>query len=141
VAAAGDFHRAENRKINVAAADHAKTVSGREIAGRRKLGDRLLAGIDEIGILLAFIGKRTHAEHAILALELNVHSGRNEISNQRWNSDSEIDIKAVAQFLGRALSHLIPGPGHCEFSSSGSTGACGALLDELGGIWHMNDAL
>jgi hypothetical protein len=52
----------------------AKLNRRREIARRRQLGDGLLAGIDEIGILLALIGEGAHAEHAVLALQLHGHA-------------------------------------------------------------------
>ena len=40
-----------------------------EVAGLRQLGDGLLAGVDQVGVLLALERERPHAEHAVLALE------------------------------------------------------------------------
>src|SRR6202040_1123600 len=114
ITAFSDFHRAEDREIDMPAADHAETIGGREIACRLEFGDRLLAGIDKVGVFLPLEGKRSHAEHAVLSLQLHIHAGRDEIRNERWNADPEIDIKSIAQFRGRARRHLIPGPGHCE---------------------------
>src|SRR3546814_7277607 len=42
IAVARDLHRAEDRKIDMTAADHRETVSRREEARRRQCGDRLL---------------------------------------------------------------------------------------------------
>src|SRR3546814_2374262 len=69
IAVARDLHRAEDRKIDMTAADHRETVSRREEARRRKCGDRLLAGVDEIGIDLIIIRKGADAEHAVFRLE------------------------------------------------------------------------
>ena len=78
----------------------------------RQFGDGLLAGVNEVGILLALIGKRAHAEHAVLALKLNVDAVGDEIRHQRRNADAEIDVIAVAQFPGGARRHLFAGPSH-----------------------------
>ena len=94
------------------AADHGEAIGGREITGGRDLGDRLLAGIDEIGILLAFVRERTEPKHAIFALQLHAHPPRDVVRNQRRDADTEIDVEAVAQLLGGALGHLLACPGH-----------------------------
>src|SRR5215467_5846490 len=110
----------------MAAADHGEAVGGREIAGRRDLGDRLFAGIDEIGVLLAFVRERTEAEHAIFALQLHSHPRRDVIRNQRRDADTEIDVEAVAQLLGGAFGHLLACPGH-HTSSPVPAGAAARL--------------
>src|SRR4029077_12004950 len=106
------LHRAEDRKVHVAAADHAERIGRGEIAGRRQFAHRLLAGVDEIGIFLALVGERPHPEHAVLALQLNVHAFGNIVGDQRRNTDAEIDIVAVAQLLRGTRGHLFAGPGH-----------------------------
>ena len=83
-----------------------------EIAGRRQFADRLLAGVDEVGVFLALIGERSHAEHAVLALQADVDAVGDVVRDQRRNADAEIDVVAVAQLLGGAGSHLFAGPGH-----------------------------
>src|SRR5437764_13844258 len=95
----------------MAGAAHGEAVCGREISGGRDLGDRLLAGIDEIGILLAFVRERTEPKHAIFALQLHAHPPRDVVRNQRRDADTEIDVEAVAQLLGGALGHLLACPG------------------------------
>src|ERR1700742_828296 len=96
----------------MAAAYHAEGIGRREIAGRRQLTHRLLARVDKVGVFLALIGKRSHAEHAVLALQRHVDAVGNVVGNQRRDADAEIDVKAVAQFLGGAGGHLFAGPGH-----------------------------
>ena len=112
VAVLGHLHGAEDRQVDVAAADHRETVCGGKIARGRQLGDGLLAGVDEVGVLLAFEWKRAGAEHAVLALELNVHAGRNVVRHQRRNADAEVDVEAVPQLAGGTFRHLLSCPGH-----------------------------
>src|SRR6266516_903215 len=104
------------------APDHGEAVGGRKIAGGRDLGDRLLVGVDEVRILLAFIRERTESEHAVLALQLHAHPRRDVVGNKRRDADTEIDVKAVAQLLGGAFGHLLAGPGH-QTSSPVAAGA------------------
>src|SRR3546814_21200661 len=80
IAVARDLHRAEDRKIDMTAADHRETVSRREEARRRKCGDRLLAGVDEIGIDLIILRKGAEAEHAAFRLKDELADRRNEFS-------------------------------------------------------------
>ena len=70
------------------------------------------------GILLALVGERAEAEHAVLALQLHAHAGRDVVRHQRRDADAEIDVEAVAQLLGGAFGHLIAGPGHQTSSLS-----------------------
>src|SRR5258708_2378531 len=96
----------------MAAAHHAEGFGRREIAGRRQFAHRLLAGVDEVGVFLALVGKRSHAEHAVLALKINVDAVGDIVRHQRRDTDAEIDVIAVAQLLGGARRHLFAGPGH-----------------------------
>jgi hypothetical protein len=112
VAVLGHLHGAQEREVDMAAADHGEGIGGGEIAGRRDLGDGLLARIDEVGILLALIGERAEAEHAVLALQLHAHAVGDVVRHQGRDADAEIDVEAVAQLLGGARRHLVAGPGH-----------------------------
>src|ERR1700693_6124329 len=129
------------------AAHHGEAVGAGEIAGGRQLRYRLLAGVDEVGILLALIGERTHAEHAVLALQLHRHAGRDVVGDQRRNADAEIDVEAVAQLLCRARRHFLASPRHAappydpRLRNLLTALAHGALLDALHRILHMHDAL
>ena len=96
----------------MAAADHAEAGSAVEIAGLRKLADRLLAGVDQVRIDLVVIGKRADAEHPVLALKRDLHAGRDVVGDQRRDADPEIDVIAVAQLLGGAGGHPVAIPRH-----------------------------
>lgn len=62
IAVFGDFHRAKDRHGDLATADHGERGRVVEIGRMRQFGDRLLAGIDKVGVLFAFERKRPHAE-------------------------------------------------------------------------------
>src|SRR4051812_12687640 len=126
VAVLSHLHRAEDRQVDMAAAHHAERIGGGEIAGRRQFAHGLLAGVDEVGVFLALIGERPHAEHAVLALQVHVDAVGDIVRDQRRNADAEIDVIAVAQFLGRARGHLFAGPGH-QTSTPVAAAAAGAL--------------
>ncbi len=58
VALAVHLQRAEDREVDVAAAHHREGVGAREVRGAGQLGHRLLARVDEVGVLLARLGVR-----------------------------------------------------------------------------------
>src|SRR3546814_6970114 len=60
-----DLHCAQNRQIDMPAADHRETIGGAEKAGRRKSSNRLLSGVDQIRIYLIVIGEGPDAEHPV----------------------------------------------------------------------------
>src|SRR5262249_41579808 len=126
VAVLGHLHGAEDREVDVSAADHGEAVGGGKKARGRDFGDRLLAGIDEIGVLFALVGERTEAQHAVLALQLHAHAVRNVVRDQRRYADAEIDVETVTQLLGGAFGHLLAGPGH-HTSSPVPAGAAARL--------------
>ena len=75
-------------------------------------GDGLLAGVDEIGVDLVLGRERPDAEQAVLALQPDVHAGRDVVGDERRHADAEVDVEAVAQLLRRARGHLFAVPGH-----------------------------
>ncbi len=107
VAAVGHFKRAENREIDVSAANLSERIGAREKRGARHRGDGLFAGVDEIGVFFARLGKWSDAEQSVLGLKRDVNSFRNVIGDQCRNPDAEIDIVTIAQFLGGTFRHQI----------------------------------
>ena len=107
VAAVGNFECAENRKIDMAAANLTKRIGAREKGRARHRSDRLFAGVDQIGVHFVFGRERTDAKQAVLGLQGDMNSFRNVIGHQCRNTDPEIDIVPVAQFLGGAFCHQI----------------------------------
>src|SRR5216683_1448005 len=94
------------------AAHHGEGIGRGEIARRRQFAHGLLAGVDEVGVFLALIRERPHAEHAVLALQLHVDAVGDVVRHQGRNADTEIDVIAVLQLLRGARRHLFAGPGH-----------------------------
>src|SRR6185436_11498754 len=111
------------REIDMPAAYHAEGIGRGEIAGVRQFAYRLLAGVDEVGVHLILIGERTHAEHAVLALQADVDAVGDVVRDQRRNADAEVDVIAVAQLFRRARCHLFTGPGHGKSPARSSRGA------------------
>src|ERR1700693_540514 len=109
------------------AAHHAEGFGAGEIAGRRQFAHRLLAGVDQVGVFLALVRKRAHAEHAVLALHADFDAVGDVVRHQRRDADAEIDVIAVAQFLGGARGHLFAGPGHQTSLPVAAAGACSRL--------------
>ena len=107
-----DFHRPQDRQIDVPAADHRETIGRAEITGFGQFGDGLLARIDQVGIDFMGQWKRPHPQHAVFALQRHFHTGRDIVGHQRRDADAEVHIKPVLQFLGGAFGQLVTCPGH-----------------------------
>ena len=89
------------------APDHAERLRAVEIARRRQLGDRLLAGIDQVRVLFSLERERAHSQHSVLALQLNRDPRRNEVRDQGRDADAEIDVEAVLELRRRAARHVV----------------------------------
>jgi hypothetical protein len=44
--------------------------------------------IDQVGVLLARLGVRSHAQQAVLGLQHHVHAGGDEVTGQGWHSNA-----------------------------------------------------
>ena len=102
-----DFHCAQHAKINMAATNHRERVRTRKIRCPGEFAHRLLAGVDEVGIFLAFHRIRADAEHAIFALQNDIHSRWDVIRNKRGHADAEIHVEPIAQFARDPLYDAI----------------------------------
>ena len=72
--------------------------------------DRLLAGVDEVGIDLVSIGKRPHAQHAVLGMQRHFAIVGQEIGDKGRNADAEIDVVSVLQLTRGAPRHILASP-------------------------------
>ena len=99
VALLADLHRAEDREIDLAAADHRERVVRAEDRRARQRRHGLLAGVDEVGVDLVLGRERTDAEHAVLALQPDLDARRHVVGDERRQADAEVDVEAVAQLL------------------------------------------
>ncbi|MNV91335.1 hypothetical protein D3C71_1858210 [compost metagenome] len=100
----------------MAAADHGEAVGAAEIGALGDLGDRLLAGVDQVGVFLALIGEGAHAQHAVFRLQGHDHALGDVVGHQGRNADAQVHIEAVLQLFRGALGQLFAGAGHQTFS-------------------------
>ena len=112
VAALGNLHGAEDRQVDVSAANHGEGIGARKSGRARHEGHRLLSGVDEVGVDFVLTRKRAHAEQAVLRLQSHGDAGGNVVGHQRGNADAEIDVEAVLQLLCGAGGHLMTSPCH-----------------------------
>ena len=130
VAIFGHLQGAQDGKVNMPAADHAEGLRGIEEGTGRQLRNRLLAGIDQIGIFFAFIGEGAKAQHAVFALQLHIKAGGDVIGDQRRDADPKVHIEAIFQFARRTSGHFIAVPGHgfspypWDSAPAAAAGAC-----------------
>ena len=75
-----------------------------------KLADRLLAGVDQVGIDFVVVGEGADAQHPVLRLQGNGDAGGHMVRHQRRDADAQVDVKAVAQLARGAGGHLVAGP-------------------------------
>ena len=76
----------------------------------RQFADRLLAGIDQVGVDFLLGREGADPQHAVFRLQGNGHPRRNMVGNQGRNADPQIDVVAIAQFLRGASGHLVAAP-------------------------------
>ena len=112
VAFFADLHRAEDREVDLAAADHAEAVRAREDARAGQRRHRLLAGVDHVGVDLVLGREGADAQQAVLALQPNLHARGHVIGHHRGQADAEVDVEAVLKFLRGACRHLVSRPSH-----------------------------
>ena len=108
IAVLGDLQAAEHRDIDVAAANHRERRGGVKEAGPGNEVDRLAAGVDQVGVVLAG-GHAGVAEDAVLGLEEDPVGGVDEAGDKRRQTDPEIDDAAGLQLAGDAESDQFAG--------------------------------
>src|ERR1700720_1039030 len=82
----------------MAAADHGEGIGGGKIGGAAEFANRLLSGINQVGINFRFEWIGPNAQHAIFRLQDHFHALRDVVSNERRHAYSEIDVVSVPQF-------------------------------------------
>jgi hypothetical protein len=112
----------------VPAADHGEALCTVEHAAARDDGDRLLAGVDDLGVFLALEGIGAHAEQPVLAVQQDLHALGHVVGHQGRNTDAQVHDESVLKFPGRSLGHLFAGARHRSLrcSSAGAPLSCAA---------------
>ena len=80
----GDLHAAQNGRVDVAAADHGETDGGVEERRAGVDSHGLLAGVDEVGVDIVFVGIRADTEDPVLGVQHDVNTCRQEVRYQGW---------------------------------------------------------
>jgi hypothetical protein len=75
VAGGRHLERAEHADVEVAAAHHREAVGVVEERAARQQRHRLLAGVDQVVVFLAGLGRGAHAQDAVLALQDDLAAG------------------------------------------------------------------
>src|SRR5471032_2207802 len=135
IAVLAHLHGAENGDVDMPAADHGERIGAGEVGSAFDFGDRLLTGVDQVGVELGFGRIRPDSEHTVLRLEDDVDAFGDVVGNHGRNADSEVDVVPVLQFPGGARRDLAASEWH------GLRGPQGALLDPLLVVAALEDAL
>ena len=90
------------------AADHRERIGTRKIAAARYFRHRLLASVDQVRVIFAFVRIWPDAEHAVFGLHDYLDAFRKIIRNQRGDSNAQVDVVAVAHFLRHAPRDEFP---------------------------------
>jgi hypothetical protein len=80
--------------------------------------DGLFAGVDQVGVDVVFGRKRSDAEHAVFALQPDFFVGGHEVGHQGWDTDAQVDVKTVFEFVCRTRGHLVLCPAHIKLPLS-----------------------
>ena len=122
VAGRGDLHRAEDRGVDLPAADHPERRGRVEVRRAPAHGDGLLAGVDEVGVDGVVGGVGADAEDAVLRLQDDLDVVGHVVGHEGRQADAEVDVGAVLELGGGPGGHLLTGQRH----GSGLLGRVGA---------------
>src|SRR5690606_41801007 len=90
---------------NMFASNHPKTGSGIKKTSSFKSSYCLFSGIDDICIFFSFERKWSHPENSVFALKFYIDAFRDIISNQSWDSDSQVYEISDFKFLCNSFSN------------------------------------
>ena len=78
----------------------------------RQLGHRLLSGVDQIGVDIAFGREGANAKHPVFGLQRDGHPFGNVVGDKGRDADAKIDIHSILELLRSACRQLITVPCH-----------------------------
>lgn len=107
VAGGGHLKGTEHANVQVAAAHHRKAVGMVEIGAPLEQGHRLLAGIDQVEVLVTLAGGRAHAEDAVLALQDHLYPFGQVVGDLRRHAYAEVHVGAVMDVARHAGGELV----------------------------------
>src|SRR5690606_6237522 len=106
VAMLGHLEGAEYADVQVPAAHHREGIGVVEIRAAGQQRHRLLAGVDQVRVLLPGLGRGAHAEQAVLALEEHFLVGRQVVGDAGRQADAEVHVGALWDVPGDPFGHL-----------------------------------
>ena len=127
-----DLQGAEHGDVDVAAADHPERGGAGEVGGAGAGGDRLLAGVHQVGVGLAGAGGGADAEQPVLGLQGD-RVQRQVVGDVGGDADAEVDDGAGRDVRRRRGRRSVPG-GSCGTAfarpdrTSTSTNRCGVTM-------------
>lgn len=98
-----DLKSTKHSQVNAARPDHTETLVGTEDGSTATQGDGLLAGVDQVGILLTGLGVATQTQDTVLGLEDDLNTLLDVGGSNQGHSDTKVDVHAVLEFLGGTL--------------------------------------
>lgn len=98
-----DLESTKHGQVNAARADHTETLVGTENRSTATQGDGLLAGVDQVGVLLTGLGVATQTQDTVLGLEDDLNTLLDVGGSNQGHSDTKVDVHAVLEFLGGTL--------------------------------------
>ena len=92
-----DLQGAQERQIDLSAADHPEALRRAERGGSLAHRNSLLAGIDDVRVDLGLQRVGPDAEQPVLGLQLDVDARCDEVGRERRDADAEVHVHAVAE--------------------------------------------
>lgn len=143
-----DLKGTENGQVNVRAADHGKRVVAREQGSAGQQSNGLLAGIDQIGVLLTGLGEGTKAQDTVLALQVDGDTLLEVVGGKHGHTNAQVDIHAVLELLGSTANNLLAATDSLVLLGGGGANDAdglvlgqGQTLDSLLVVLALDDAL
>jgi len=79
-----------------------------EVGRAGGLGDRQLAGVDEVPVDVVALGRRAHPEHAVLGVQGDAAADREVVADHGRQPDAEVDVRAGRDVRGDDPGQLPP---------------------------------
>lgn len=102
-----DLHGTKDGHVDTTGADHSEGLVTAEAAGTGLESDSLLAGVDDIGILLTLLGVRAETENTVLGLQDNLDGGVDEVGSKDGHTNTEVGVHAVLELLSGTADNTL----------------------------------
>lgn len=122
----GDRHTAEladlestkHGEIDLASANHTEALVGAEQGSTTAKSDGLLAGVDQISVLLTGLGVATQTQDTVLGLQNDLNTLGQVGGGDQRNTNTKVDVHAILELLGGTLDDTLTASGSLTGTSS-----------------------